>query len=610
MKIIHSQENGFCIEKEVKGEESSFLLTNRIGGYLWFGQEPASRYQGWFFNFPELVGSTIYKALEEIKIAGRNDPVSEIKNNFWSVERVKGSYRESFFLPSKMDALVYEIDRPADLEIVLDVREFKDYGDKERHYNIFKEEGLTVVSYSHPGMAVPEIFLAVRSDSREIDPLNDWLEKDYPSDRRRNSSPHSLYVFKALRLNKARKFSIAVSDKKDAAIKDANFAFDNSEQLKIEKRKEMKEVLGKVLAAEERRGEKVFCLESRVLEFLALYSLGSLLVLDKTRNSLKGIFAGLPWFFQFWMRDEAISLRSLARYEEQAAEEIMMARLKDLRSKNWKSDLSDDAAWWLLLQLDRSIQSKKYFHRNRKELAAIFEEAAYSLFRREDERRLLSSGPQRTWMDSLQRSGARLEVQALRLAVLKGAADHSNLMAQKEYFKGLEIKLREQVRRCFWDGKTLADGFDMGNWAADMTVRPNIFLAAYAYPDLLSKEEWRICFDNILPVLWCDWGGVSSIDKRDPRFISKYTGEDSASYHNGDSWFYLNNIAAIAMQRVDPIHFAFQIRKIFKASSSDLLWKGVIGHISEISSADQFELGGCLSQTWSAATFLELFEEM
>src|SRR3989344_8313626 len=52
----------------------------------------------------------------------------------------------------------------------------------------------------------------------------------------------------------------------------------------------------------------------------------------KTEES-SGFYAGLPWFFQFWTRDEAISLKSIiikGRYEP--AKSILLERIKEVYS--------------------------------------------------------------------------------------------------------------------------------------------------------------------------------------------------------------------------------------------------------------------------------------
>jgi glycogen debranching enzyme len=105
------------------------------------------------------------------------------------------------------------------------------------------------------------------------------------------------------------------------------------------------------------------------------------------------------------------------------------------------------------------------------------------------------------------------------------------------------------------------------------------------------------------------WGGLSSISKDHHLFQPKHTGHDNTSYHRGDSWFFINNLAAIVMSREGSI-FKKEFESIFRAGVRDILNHGYAGHLSELSSASFQEAGGCYAQAWSVGTFLELAEEL
>ena len=110
--------------------------------------------------------------------------------------------------------------------------------------------------------------------------------------------------------------------------------------------------------------------------------------------------------------------------------------------------------------------------------------------------------------------------------------------------------------------------------------------------------------------LWLPWGGISSVDKRSPLFHKLHTGEISDSYHNGDSWFWINNLTAIVLHRFGKKKYSFYINKIAEASSKEILKMGAIGHHAELSDAQKLSSKGCLSQAWSAALFVELMFEL
>ncbi len=214
--------------------------------------------------------------------------------------------------------------------------------------------------------------------------------------------------------------------------------------------------------------------------------------------------------------------------------------------------------------------------------------------------------PRETWMDSLERTVAPIEIQALRLNLYKLASQLRGFWQNKGFYLKLEKELRKKVREKFWNNQILADGYDPDKGVSDFTSRPNIFLAAYIYPGLLKRNEWIKCFENILPKLWLDWGGIATIDKEHPSFYPQHTGEPSESYHQGDSWFYLNNLVALVLERTDKRKFQWYINKILEASAKEILWQGIIGHHTELSSAQCFGSQGCLSQAWSSALYIEL----
>src|SRR5665811_1810239 len=91
------------------------------------------------------------------------------------------------------------------------------------------------------------------------------------------------------------------------------------------------------------------------------------------------------------------------------------------------------------------------------------------------------------------------------------------------------------------------------------------------------------------------------------RYLGAYTGEDNTSYHAGDSWFFVNNIAAIVLYRFDREKYRDYIEKIFKASTYNILWQQAAGRPSEVSSSNIFAGQGSSVQAFSAATYVYLY---
>jgi hypothetical protein len=604
MRIIHALEKQFIVQKDIKDQEQlGLLLTNNSGGFLWLDGNPASRYQGWFFSPADTRGKKMIRVLESIEVSG-SGPVEELRNNFYSFDRKRGDLAESFFLPPGLDGLVYETNRKVTCDLHFDVAECSDHGDWDRYYNITREDGYTVIEYSRPGLPGGKLFIALRFDGGDNGSAPDWVRRDYAYDHSRNSPPYERYVYRALNVT-ASKVVMAVSNDPVEAKRAACFIYQNCERLKQAKKKECVGSFRDFLQNGSIKEKQLKNKDLIANAFCALTSLNSFVV--KT-GEFSALFAGLPWFYQFWNRDEALCLNALAEFNPEAALSIFSRRLLEMEVFEYKTKTADEAGWFFH-RAGRMIRKGLVGSAEKKRVIEALGKTIDRDIAEKTVGGLAFSQSQETWMDSLSRSGARIEIQAMRLMMYRLAKDLAVSPRRKERYAGLETALLRLVRQIFWDGASLADGFDPGSGQADRTVRPNIFLAAYMYPKLLDRDEWISCFKYALPKLWLDWGGLATIDKSSADFQAGHTGENPASYHNGDSWFYLNDIAAVVMGRLDSGRFDHYIKKIFEAGSYDLLWTGISGYAAELSPASRFDSAGSPAQAWTSAAFLELLSE-
>ncbi len=543
------------VEKEV--DDAHFLLTNKKGGYAYFSNQPVSKYQGVFFNN----SFKMFKTIESISIPL---PVTKVINNFHSVVREHGIVSEEFFMPHDLDSFVYTVNNYKDfVTIDLDCRESYEGEGLGRVYNIYPEQGKLVVEYSKGNSY--RFFLVV-GGFVGFQNIKQWKQVFYPYDQKRNSESQR-YIFSAFKL-KGSCFVFSFSTDKYKAMKECSYVLNNHKKLK---KKQEHSLIYKT---------SVKSKEVRLAYNAALNSLNSLLA---NVDGKVGLFAGLPWFFQFWTRDEMVSLKGLSRVTkvDPILDRAFSSMLPDgsLPNRFPPSSLETaDGIGWFYKRFNKKVKLKyvvdsalKYHTKDNFAINNTFD----------------------TWMDTIERPGVRIEIQALRLFMYKLLGD-----------KKLEHELKERVRGKFWNRIMLFDGLN------DPIVRPNIFIAAYVYPELLSKKEWIFCFRNVIPRLWNDWGGLSTVDKYSPLFVSSYTGENNLSYHNGDSWFWINNLAALLMNRFDKKKFKPYIDKIVEASVNEILYSGIVGHHAELSSSKQLDSNGCLSQAWSSALFVELVDEI
>lgn len=325
------------------------------------------------------------------------------------------------------------------------------------------------------------------------------------------------------------------------------------------------------------------------------------------------IHAGLPWFFQIWSRDELLSIKSLSPFDKKRIIYSYLDRLQeDGRVPNIFGDdptTNADSVGWLFKRLDECFF--EFTLGEREHVLERFMESISRLKENYIEEMFLMNGPGETWMDTVckdgGRPGYRIEIQSMLLrmyALGYRLARSINCDSSPRLFSALEGDLSREVREHFLRDGLLSDGL------GDSTARPNIFIAAYIYPRLLSREEWVECFRNVLPRLWLGWGALSSIDKSSELFVGEHTGERPDSYHRGDSWFFLNNLAALVLYRMDGKKFRKYIDGILSASTEDILWSGMLGHHSELSSAVERKSCGCGMQAWSSAMYMELIDEI
>ncbi|MBN1175752.1 hypothetical protein JXA48_03840, partial [Candidatus Woesearchaeota archaeon] len=352
---------------------------------------------------------------------------------------------------------------------------------------------------------------------------------------------------------------------------------------------------------------------------------------------MPGIYAGLPWFFQIWSRDELISLGGLISLAKEQHDHELFSKIKSILERHIKSVLpngdldnrfprselgSVDALGWL----GKRIQDFLIALKDEKLLYTLFspvELVGWSQMLKEALEKskkhrlvdgLFKNDFNETWMDTSYhddgRVGFRIEIQALYYSLydsiifieklVKSPYTNDFVNEQKQF-----VKL---IRENFIDtnfGGYLIDGKNFQGHT-DRSYRPNIFLAAYLAPDILSRKEWLTVFDAYLKKLYLPWGGLSTIGHDSSLYQPTYTGQDNKSYHRGDSWYFINNIAAIVLDKFGRKNYETQVRSIEHASAKECVDLGFLGHFSEVSSSSFQEAQGSLSQAWSASTFLEL----
>ncbi len=560
----------------IESDSTSFLLPRKAGGYLSFGLPNKSHYQGLCTILPWNSGWEMVKTIESISLSTQPHTITLLAD---SAERDHATAKESFTVHE--GAVTWSVrNYQGPITLTLDMRLIHDFDQSNRQYSIQDVPGGHIITYSCPRYTLCLAIIGARATFKQ-----QWKEAQYVFDAQRGQAA-SQWVNECLQYTSNGSLSLrfGVGTTPAAALQQAGLVGAQHHTLSL---------------------------ASSDPALLAALAALDAFVVDLPQIGV-GMFAGYPWFFQVWTRDEAISVGALqALGEHTLAKQILLRQLQyvlgDGRIPNRfpASDIgSADGIGWTATRLARSLHTCSVH-----EKIFILSKLRGSLSKLKESmlNGLLHTGAQETWMDTLggtndSRAGARIEIQALLYRMLTLAHDLSLSLrdGDAEIFRSEAQALRTAVHTRLFDGKRLADGM-LGD-SVDWTSRPNALLAHSIAPELFSTREWQSIASHALHTLWLPWGGLATIDTHHPLYCKYTTGVNDKSYHRGDSWYWINNLAAMSLAELG---YGSQAEQILAASRRQILSIGIPGHAAETSSAAEQQANGCWSQTWSAATFVE-----
>ena len=554
------------------------------------------------------------------------------------------SYDDSEF---KSPCLVVDYNEPVSGTLLLDIRYAYDNEPFDKNYSVAEKaisrgrkskycsEKLFTINYEKknrdPAFSKYDLKakceIMVQSNSKEMlaKEENEWVKKINEHDLDRKDLPFEAYYFKPLSFHKISR--LIISEKNPAAFS-TRYNQENYTALvqNIEDRLFDKGIMinRKINPAETEESSKtnikIYSVPVKEAES-SLYASIAQLRAAKICSKRKGSFrecdfvAGYPWFFQNWARDSAISLKAMQILRKDSLlKTLLLSLLENLirDESSIKQETSIRSADALPLTFLRIKQALYLFTDTEKEIIKKkllkYLKGLEEQYLRDD---LLYNRGLETWMDTGDnfREGFNIEINALYLSMLELAVIlEKDNKRESMLFENLALG-KNKVKEAFYDVKegVLYDNLDSEK-NRTRHITNSIFLAHYFYPELLSVEEWEKSFDSALRVLTTEssLGLISSISKHSHLYRKIHSGINNESYHRGDSWYFVNNIAAMALFSVNSQKYSSHINAIFKASVDDCLRQGALCYFSEISSASKQESKGCWAQTWSASTFLEL----
>lgn len=359
-----------------------------------------------------------------------------------------------------------------------------------------------------------------------------------------------------------------------------------------------------------------------------------------TRQTGQGIYAGLPWFNDYWGRDMFISLpgaclvtgqlavardilRSFAHYQNTDQRSRDFGRVPNrLRPDDIIYNTTDGTPLFVRALLDY-VKYSGDTDLVRELYPAVRRSIEGPLQYRVDAKGYLTHEDADTWMDAKWRDrlpwsprGNRAnDVQALWLGQLQAGVYFASLMGDEPSaarWARVASRLRDSFGRDFLnaDQTAMADRL-RADGQPDFTFRPNQLFAL----DFISSTEQRIRLTRrIWETLVYPWG-VASLNQDDPNFHpwqenATYLHKDEA-YHNGTVWLWNNGVAIDRLIEAGQPALAYTL--FHNMCRQSLQSTGAVGALSELNDAlprpgqESGAPAGTFDQAWSSAEFLRVW---
>ena len=357
-----------------------------------------------------------------------------------------------------------------------------------------------------------------------------------------------------------------------------------------------------------------------------------------TEQQGNGIYAGLPWFNEYWGRDMFISMPGACLVSGQF--ELAKAILKDfakLQDTDPESETygripnranlegilyntTDGTPRFVIqaLQLAEYSGDTEFLH----ELyPAIKMSIDASIKNYIDDKGYLTHADADTWMDVKRngipgspRGNRANDIQALWYAQLVAGSKIAAMlddMASAEDWSGLAVHMASNFERdfCNKEGSYIYDHINVDG-SPDLQFRPN---QLYCF-DLVSDDDFK---QKVTRRTWEElvypWG-VASLAQWDSQFHPQhenwhYYHKDDA-HHNGTIWLWNNGIAMQRMIEYGQVDAAWEL---FKNMNRQALHEGAVGSLSENADAHPREgeswvkRSGTFLQAWSNAEHLRVW---
>ncbi len=359
-----------------------------------------------------------------------------------------------------------------------------------------------------------------------------------------------------------------------------------------------------------------------------------------TRQQGYGIYAGLPWFNEYWGRDEFIALpgaclvsgqfkwarkilNSFAEYQETDPTAKFFGRVPNIVNPENIDYHTTDGTPRFVIQLQEYVK----YSGDKSIIRDLYNNVKYSiegsLKNWTDKNGYLVHAHNETWMDARRaedlmpyspRGNRANDIQALWHKQLLAGVYFANYMddeknAQK--WQTIADKLKSNFQQDFTDDdhNFLADRLTKSG-EKDFKIRPNqLFTFDMLAGDQLKWKALKVCWEELV----YPWG-VASLDRKDDYFHPFHASWENyhkdEAYHNGTIWLWNNGIAIQRMIEAEQPETAYQL---FKNMNQQALTRGVVGGLCENMDAyprpgkNWPKITGTYLQAWSNSEHLRVW---
>ncbi|MFH1588606.1 MAG: amylo-alpha-1,6-glucosidase, partial [Candidatus Diapherotrites archaeon] len=355
--------------------------------------------------------------------------------------------------------------------------------------------------------------------------------------------------------------------------------------------KQLKKEIGKTEKESKKIDELISC-NYKELEKGFIDSAKGIGLLENNEN----FFAGYPWFLQYWGRDNLWSLSSLISLREfETAEKVLEYFWKNNQNGKIPNFIerekitfnSIDASLLFLI----GLQNYVFASGNKKILKKIDYWKVLKFLRTQEKDGLIYHQGNATWMDSISRTGAGIEIQALYLKALHSV--RNLLVLEKELKEVHEIEkkaveLNRKIIQKFERNSIFADLINERNELVK-TCNPLVYLmqkkATEKEIELFESQEFN-CAKGIL---------TRSFNEKS---------FNSEGYHTGLSWSLCTGWMACAEFKAERKEKGIKyLMKLVEDLNSDCV--GGIGECWNLNG----KLKGCGTQLWGHSFVIKAIDE-